>query len=190
MFSFDAAAEVIAKDMKETFSLENVVSFHSAFCSYNFPTFEEETFKLILKNFTMWYESQNDVFNSHLLSCINLDLMKKLLQHEKILVKNKLTLYIILKKWLEFQGFKITANLSQPFLETEEGKKFKSLFSAVTVYELLDECVNIEAIKSDNIYPLSVFENYDVETLDEKYVCCADDDEGFELSSTKSEDSE
>jgi hypothetical protein len=75
MFSFDTAAEVMAKHMNEKISFLNVLDLDYTFCSYNFPTFEEETFQFILQNYLKWHESKNDYFYSHFLSRINLELI-------------------------------------------------------------------------------------------------------------------
>lgn len=158
MFNLEKVADIISQTMKDSTNIKNVVNFYNTFCGYNFPELEKDLFRWILLNYSYWQETKYDEFCNNFLAHANYDLMDQIVKHPEFIVKDELLLYKSLKQWLIAHDFKIE-NLSKPFLETDEGKPYKTLFSAVHIEHLLFDKANIEAIMNDNIYPLSTFEH-------------------------------
>jgi hypothetical protein len=160
MFNLDSAADIISKVMFSIVTIDNVVYFYYSFGSYGYPDLEQELFLWILRNFSYWNEVQHEAFSAQVLSHMEVQFLEKLITHEDFIVKNEITLYNIIKKWLvdkmklrdDYDYFRMW-NRPEPFLETDEGKEFERLFSLLNLHQLLMETASIELLKKDNIYP-------------------------------------
>lgn len=162
MFSLDDAADLISKVMMAIVSIENAVYFYYSFGSYGYPESENELFLWILRNFSYWHEVQHETFVSHVLSHIEEQFLEKLITNEDFIVKNEVTMYSILKRWLvdkmklrENYDYFSMWNRSEPFLETDEGKEYERIFSLLNLHQLLLDTTSLEQLKRDNIYPTS-----------------------------------
>lgn len=162
MFNLDDAADIVSKVMFSLTDMENVIYFYYSFGSYGYPELEEELFRWILLNFSYWNEMQHEAFCLKVLNRMEATLLEKLITHEDFIVKNEVTLYGVLRKWLvdkmklrdDYDYFKIWGQ-PEPFLETEVGAEFERIFSMLNLHHLLMEKNSLEHLKKDRIYPLS-----------------------------------
>lgn len=148
--------------MFNSVSTENVIYFHDCFSCYGFPGYESKLLAWILHNFAFWHETKLEVFNSHILAHIEKNLMEKLLAHEDFVMKSEMTLYNILKRWLvdkmklrDDYDYVKTWNRPEPFLATQEGKKYERVFSKLNLKQFCMDAGVIEQLTKDNILPVS-----------------------------------
>jgi hypothetical protein len=161
-FSLDSVADSIANAMLAIVSIENVVYFYYSFGCYGYPQYESKLLAWILGNFSFWNETKHEAFATNVLAHIEEILMEWLVSHENFIVKNELTLYNILKRWLvdkmklrdDYDYFKIW-NRPEPFLESDEGKKFERVFSKLNLNQLCMDPNAIDQLEKDKILPIS-----------------------------------
>lgn len=105
------------------------------------------------------------------LNLLTLELAEKLISHPRLVTQNEFYLYIVLKMLvqIEMNGtceiineafYKTIKNLHQPFLVTKDGARFRSVFSALKLGNILVRRDYIEVLLRDNIIPRSTIDRW------------------------------
>ncbi|KAJ6620118.1 Protein germ cell-less, partial [Pseudolycoriella hygida] len=168
LFQLDELINRCAEVMIETVNAETSINYYEAACEYGVHSVKKAAFHWLLLNLLSFLQK-----HPQWLQQINIELMTALVASPDLfVVQTEFTLYVLLRQWLIlklYPDYEYMSNMekpdplkyfsslenSEPFLQTNRGRKFDQPFRKLRIQYLINHPVDLDVILNDRLIPRS-----------------------------------